>query len=324
MERQVEAFLRHLEAEKQFSPNTIAAYRNDLTQFVTYLQQATATNDPAAISPADLAGFGLALRERAYATSTVARKTAAVKSFFHYLAATGQVAEDPSDGLNSPRVDKFLPRSIPAEEIALLLEQPRKSATLEAVRDRAMIETLYGTGMRVSELVALNLSDLDLERGVVRCVGKGGRERVIPITLRAGEAVRDYLTRARPMLGRAGDPDALFLNHRGKRLTRQGFWLILKGYAEQVALKDMTPHTLRHSFAAHMLERGTDLRSLQEILGHVSIATTQVYQQLTNQSDGAELAREPLVAHEPAPPAQPEPVVTPPYAEAVLGDGTES
>jgi integrase/recombinase XerD len=226
------------------------------------------------------------LKERKYANSTVARKTAAVKSFFHYLVATGLVSHDPSQKLDSPKVSKYLPRAITPAEVSSLLEQPRKISSPEALRDLAMMETLYACGMRVSELVALNVADIDFDAGSVRCVGKGGRERHIPIKLRAVEAVRNYTDRGRPVLCKGVEQPALFLNHRGQRLTRQGFWLILKGYAEQARIANITPHTLRHSFAAHMIERGTDLRSLQEILGHVSITTTQIYQQVSNRRPG--------------------------------------
>ena len=201
-------------------------------------------------------------------------------------------------GSNSPKVNKYLPQSITVGQVALLLEQPRKLNTPEALRDLAMMETLYATGMRVSELVALDLDSLDLEAGAARCLGKAGRERTIPMRQRAVEVLREYLRRGRPALARGADAPALFLNHRGQRLTRQGFWLILKGYAEQANIKHITPHTLRHSFAAHMLERGADLHDLQLMLGHVSISTTQVYQQVRDRAgaNGKVKAPEPVMA----------------------------
>lgn len=282
MEQHIEQFLRHLEAEKNFSQNTIAAYRNDLTQFVKELGRTGGPTRWEEIRPSHLIEFLLFLRGRKYANSTVARKTAAVKSFFHYLTESGLLVDDPAQKLDSPRVSKYVPRSITAAQVALLLEQPRKLHTPEALRDLAMIEMLYATGMRVSELVAINLGDLSSIDQTVRCQGKGGRQRVIPIRARAIEAIQEYLRRGRPQLMREEGQQALYLNHRGQRLTRQGFWLILKGYADQAQIKDITPHTLRHSFATHMLERGADLRSVQEILGHVSISTTQVYQQASH------------------------------------------
>jgi integrase/recombinase XerD len=281
MQQHVDEFLRHLEAEKRFSHNTISAYRNDLSQFIQELGAADGITCWADVGQAHLAAFLHYLRGRKYANSTIARKTAAVKSFFHYLSEVGLLRENPSEKLDTPRVSKYLPRSITPEEMRSLLSQPRKLATPEALRDLAMMELLYATGMRVSELVALDVGDLEFgdKSATVRCLGKQGRERTVPVKEHAVEPLRQYLARARHVLARDDAQPALFLNHRGQRLTRQGFWLILKTYAEQAGVPRITPHTLRHSFAAHMLERGADLRSVQEILGHVSIATTQVYQQ---------------------------------------------
>lgn len=295
MQHQVDEFLRYLEMVKEFSPNTIAAYRNDLSQFIGFLRQADDIPHWEAVTPVIVGNFLLHLRERQYADSTIARKTAAVKSFFHYLTSQGLIAADPAERLDSPRVSKDLPHAISADAINRLLELSRATITPEAVRDRAMMETLYGTGMRVSELVALDVSDLNIEDGAVRCKGKSGRLRTIPIRPRALEPVRDYLQRSRPALARGGDTRALFLNHRGQRLTRQGFWLILKGYAQQAGIAHITPHTLRHSFAAHMLDRGADLQDVQQMLGHVSIATTQVYQQLRERGDEGDTAAMPPV-----------------------------
>jgi integrase/recombinase XerD len=296
MEQQIDEFLRYLRTEKEFSPNTISAYRNDLTQFVDYLRRDEETIRWPDVTPTQLVRFLLFLRGRKYANSTVARKTAAVKSFFHHLAEHQIVATDPSAGLDSPKVNKYLPQAISVAEVARLLELPRKLNTPEALRDLAMMETLYATGMRVSELVALDLNDIALDEGMVRCQGKGGRERTVPVRPRAIEVVREYLRRGRPMLAKGGTSPALFLNHRGQRLTRQGFWLILKGYAEQAQIKRITPHTLRHSFAAHMLERGADLHDLQQILGHVSISTTQVYQLVRTRAAADCDGKEPVVA----------------------------
>ena len=175
-----------------------------------------------------------------------------------------------------------MPRAITPAEVERLLAQPAKSSGAEALRDRAMLETLYATGVRVSELVSFDVTSLELAQERVRCAGKGGRERLIPLKPSAVRALRDYLQRGRARIARDSDDPALFLNHRGQRLTRQGFWLILKGYAKQAGGLDITPHTLRHSFAAHELHKGAELRSVQQILGHVSISTTQVYQQLAD------------------------------------------
>jgi integrase/recombinase XerD len=302
MQESVERFLLELERERGSSHNTIAAYRNDLTQFVGHLRKLPPEDylPPVTswveLTDAHLTTYLLYLRTLDYATSTVARKTAAVKSFCQYLHSRGETVADPAAKLPSPKVDRYVPRAITPQEVARLLAQPLLSGgptSPEALRDRAMLETLYSTGMRVSELMALNLADLDLEGGAIRCSGKAGRERVVPLSEGAVQALRDYLGRARPAIA-FGDDTALFLNHRGSRLTRQGFWLILKTYAHQARIGDITPHTLRHSFAAHQLKQGADLRDVQQRLGHVSISTTQVYRQLIAE-DGTTPAL-PLVA----------------------------
>ena len=226
------------------------------------------------------------LHAREYAAATVARKLAAVKSFFRYLTTEGVVPVDPTETLSSPRVRKALPKALTVQEIEELLAQPRKRSTPEAKRDKAMLELLYATGMRVSELVALDLDSIELRhnRATARCVGRAGKERRIPIHEQAVHALRVYLQDARPELCRSTREKGLFLNRRGGRLTRQGFWLILKKYAKGANFpSDVTPRTLRHSFATHMLRGGAPLRSVQELLGHANISTTQVYTQLTDE-----------------------------------------
>lgn len=290
MQDLVEQFLAHMASERGMSVNTTAAYRTDLDQLCAFLQdQAVAGWD--LVSADHMMGFLLFLRERRYATSTIARRTAAVKSFFSYLAAQKLIGADPTDQLDSPKVDRYPPRSISQHQVDELLELPLRSSTPEGMRDKAMLELLYATGMRVSELVALDCADLSIEPAQVRCAGRAGRERHLPISETAATALEEYLDMARPQLARGSDEptDALFLNHRGKRLTRQGFWLILKGYAEEVGLHDLTPHTLRHSFAAHLLGNGAELREVQERLGHASLSTTQIY---THHADGAPGSRQ--------------------------------
>jgi integrase/recombinase XerD len=216
----------------------------------------------------------------------VARKTAAIKSFCAFLQRERIVTHDLGARVSSPRVDKYVPRAITPDEINRLLEQPTlgaQSARPENIRDRAMLEVLYWSGMRVSELVALDPSDLDLSSGTVRCAGKAGRSRILPLSARAIDAVQGYLADSRPRLAHEED-GPLFVNHRGGRLTRQGFWLILKSYAQKAAIDDITPHTLRHSFATHALSHGAELRDVQQLLGHVSISTTQIYRQLAAES----------------------------------------
>jgi len=293
-----ENFLQFLTAERRLSPNTLAAYRNDLRQFEEYL--ATQQHDPLGIGAAkgiailkvadptaasreQVAGFFLSLREdKGYSAATIARKMAAVKSLFHYLMKQGAISTNPAADLGSPAVTKPLPRAISVDDIDRLMRQTDKKSSPEGMRDRAMMYLLYATGMRVSELVTLDLADLDFEKGAVRCVGRGLRVRMLPVDAKALVAIREYLERGRPQLLRPGAPTpALFLNHRGQRLTRQGFWLIMKAVARDSGVtSDVTPHTLRHSFAAHRLNDGLTLPKLRELLGHANISTTQIYTQL--------------------------------------------
>ncbi len=220
------------------------------------------------------------LKERKYADSTIARKIAAVKSFFHFLTDKKIVPGDPTAHLDSPRVNKYLPKAISVNDIRRLLEQPLHHSGPEALRDLAMLGLLYSTGMRVTELVTVNMDDLDLENFKVRCAGKGSKARLIPIRADQQIALDAYLNNARPQLVGNNGETALFVNHRGHRLTRQGFWLIMKAYADEAGIADITPHTLRHSFAAHMLSDGETLRRVQELLGHASVSTTQIYNQV--------------------------------------------
>ena len=286
MEEQVTTFLQHLAEKRGLSANTAAAYRTDLDQFILFLRD-RGLSDWTAVSHDDVLAFLLYLRERRYANSTVARRTAAVKSFYAYLTAEGYVPSDPTERIDSPKVDRYLPKSLSPNQVDELLELPLRNPTPERLRDKAMIELLYATGMRVSELVALNERDVIMEESRVRCVGKGGRERMLPLNDSTMTALEEYLDIARSQLSRgAGQKtEALFLNHRGKRLTRQGFWLILKGYADEMGIQELTPHTLRHSFAAHMINNGADVKSVQALLGHASLSTTQIYTQI-QQADG--------------------------------------
>ncbi len=302
MWEQVEEYLKHLETELSASPNTIAAYRNDLTQLFQYLISTPHRGiDPgltddvrgnaqswSSITRPRIIGFVVALKEKGYASTTVARKIAAIKSFFHYLHSTNAIPVDPTETLDSPRIDKVLPRSLSETELLALLEQASRKSAPEDVRDNAMVRLLIATGLRVSELVSLNLDDVDLSSGYVRCVGRAGRERVIPIDVDTVRALEEYILSARNSLVRKGDERALFVNHRGDRLTRQGFWLILKEHGRLAGLPDdITPQALRHSFAIRLLDDNTDLRAIQELLGHANIATTQIYTQVAGRSTGS-------------------------------------
>ncbi len=282
----LDEFLSFLSAEKGASNNTVAAYRNDLRQLATYMKPKEDGKSWQKVDRMIIQDFILDLKKRKYAETTVARKVAAIRSFFSFLESEGVISGNPTEGLASPRVGKMLPKAISPNEVDELLEQPCKRSTPEARRDRAMLELLYATGMRVTELVSLDLANLNLdpENAYVKCCGKGAKERVIPIHEQAAEAVQQYLEEARPALVRNKNEKALFVNRRGERLTRQGFWLILKGYARAANLReDVTPHTLRHSFATHMLRGGMPLRHVQEMLGHANISTTQVYTHLTTE-----------------------------------------
>lgn len=288
MREDIKGFLSYLTVEKGFSENTRAAYQNDLAQLADFAEEETARRGVmpswANFSRQGCLSYLLSLKERGYAPTTAARKVAAAKSFFNFLLAEGKIKNNPTENISSPRVGKSLPDAISISQVRHLLDQPAKMTTPEARRDGAMLELLYASGMRVSELVSLNLGDVDTEGGYVRCFGKGSKERLIPIHPQAVQAIKEYITETRPQLLRSDAELALFLNLRGDRLTRQGLWQKLKDYAKSAGLgKVVTPHTLRHSFATHMLSGGADLRSVQELLGHANISTTQIYTHLTSE-----------------------------------------
>ncbi|MBI2329144.1 MAG: site-specific tyrosine recombinase XerD [Chloroflexi bacterium] len=288
MKEDIERFLTYLSVEKGFSENTLAAYRNDLSQLASFVEEGAGKGglNPswANFNRQGMLSYLLNLKERNYAATTIARKVAAAKSFFGFMVAEGILRDNPTGNVASPNVGRSLPKPISIGQVRRLLEQPTKLSTREAKRDSAMLALLYGSGMRVSELVSLNVGDVDTIGDSVRCFGKGHKERLIPIYRQAALTVEEYVKEARPHLARNHEGNALFLNRRGERLTRQGFWQILKGYAKAAELdEEVTPHTLRHSFATHMLSGGADLRSVQELLGHANISTTQVYTHLTSE-----------------------------------------
>jgi integrase/recombinase XerD len=263
--------------------NTMAAYRNDLGQLCNYLSQRGFENWPM-VTREHIAAYLLEMREaQAYRPTTIARKIAALKSFFRYMHSTGSIALDPGEKLEAPRIQKELPGVLSADQISSLFRQVEVE-TPGGQRDLAMLQMLYATGMRVSELVSLNVSDFDPLQATVVCPGRNGRnkrERILPLPPVAVEVTRQYIQEGRPhLMLRHPDEASLFLNHHGERLTRQGFWLIIKGYARQANITTITPHMLRHSFAMLMLNGGMELRSVQERLGHAHISTTQVYSQL--------------------------------------------
>ena len=278
----VDDFVQHLQTERGLSKNTLAAYRSDLRQFETFVR--TAGHGGWDIPPQVVRAFMTDLVQREYRQTSRARKLAAVKALYRYLRSVDAVAADPAAGLDGARVERRRPRIISTAEVERLLEQAADASTPERMRDRAMLEALYATGMRVSELVGLNLDDVDCWAREIVLGRDGASARTVPLTERSAESLQVYLTNGRDKLLRRADEPAVFLNQRGTRLTRQGFWLIVKTYAQRSNIQTpITPHTLRHSFAAHRLQGDSSVREVQELLGHASPATTQVY---------AELARE--------------------------------
>ena len=283
MQEQAEGFLDYMTAERGVSPLTVAAYRSDLAQLAEFLDQRPGGRpELRSVDGEAVSEYVRHLKERGYSDSSRARKVASVKSFFGFLLDEGVVDKDPTENVGSPRLGRSLPEVLTEEQVDTLLDAASGHAPEER-RDRAMMELLYATGMRVTELVSLDLDDIDVTAGYVRCFGKGSKERLVPLHAAAVGVVKDYLERWREVLATPRSGKAAFLNARGARLTRQGFWTILKRLAARAGIEGkITPHTLRHSFATHLLRGGAPLRHVQELLGHADIATTQVYTHLTS------------------------------------------
>jgi integrase/recombinase XerD len=280
VQEQIDRFLRYLQGEKGYSDNTIAAYRNDLSQFVAFLDRIMngSASSWADVDQQAIQMYGEYLNEQSYAASTIARKIASVKSFFSFLVVSGRLTDNPTAALAAPKVEKQSPRILSEDEVEMLLAEPAKGTTPKALRDRALLEMLYATGMRVSEMVILRIDDVDLANGSVFCLGRDDKSRQLPLTPRAVESLSAYLERGRNSLLQDRTETVLFVNQRGRPLTRQGLWLIIKSYAETAGLgSDITPHTLRHSCAVHRLAQGTEPQEVRELLGHANIATTQAY-----------------------------------------------
>lgn len=283
----VEEFLTWLAAERGRSPNTLAAYRRDLVAYCRWLSSSGRTLD--SVGPTDLDAYVGVLRDRGLAPSSVKRATVSVRSLHRFRSDEGLAGSDPSAGIETPRVPAGLPKALTEAEVASLLEQVVGDEPM-ARRDRAILEVLYGTGARVSEVCALGLGDVDLGAGLLRLFGKGSKERVVPLGRWARVALLAWLDDdgrgavAPEQFARRTDADAVFLNSRGGRLSRQGAWAIVRKYGDAAGLGDrLTPHVLRHSCATHMLDHGADIRSVQELLGHASITTTQVYTMVSNE-----------------------------------------
>ena len=279
MEKKIKLFLEFLQKDKKLSNNTLQSYKRDITQYESYineenLQYLKVTKD-------DIK-YLENLKNIGKKTSTISRNLASIRSFYQYLVRTKKIKEDPTEGIQSPKVEKRVPSVLSSKEVELLLEQP-KAVDLKGIRDKAMLEFAYATGMRVTEIINLNIEDVNLKEGYVSCTN-ANKQRNIPLGAISINALKEYIKKARPYLIKSEDEKSLFVNINGKRLTRQGFWKIVKFYKEQAHIdKDITPHVLRHSFATHLLQNGADLKAIQVMLGHSDISSTQVYMQFQDE-----------------------------------------
>ena len=270
----------YLKTEKQASANTVSSYLRDVTQFAQVMEEREVALTE--VLTQDVEEYAHFLSRKGKSPATVTRSVASIKSFYNCLLAKGLVERNPAKGVAPTKVERKLPQVLTGKEVELFLEQPQ-CTDLKGYRDRAMLELLYATGIRVSELTALDVDDLNLPGGVLKCYSKG-KERIIPLYPAAIRALAEYVRDVRPQLVDSLDETALFVNMNGERMSRQGFWKLIKYYQEKAGIqKDITPHTLRHSFATHLLENGADLRSIQEMLGHADISSTQIYSRLLNQ-----------------------------------------
>jgi integrase/recombinase XerD len=282
MDQLLDQFLHYLVVEKGLSQNTIEAYSHGLARFLGHLREKR-IQDLRGVDKIDVRGFLLALRKKNLSTRSVARDLAAIRSFFRFLSQEGILDTNPVEDIESPKTARTLPEILSLKEIEQILEQPDLHTPL-GMRDRAMLEMLYATGMRVSELTHLPTQQVNLEGGYVLLYGKGSKERIVPLGSEAMKWVARYLEAARGVLSKGKESPSLFVNRSGKGMSRQRFWKTLKNYAQKAGLhKRITPHLLRHSFASHLLERGADLRSVQMMLGHVDISTTQIYTHVTGE-----------------------------------------
>lgn len=281
MEKTVEIFIHYLSVERGLAINTLTAYKTDLNQYVQYLQKQGITK-PEQATKVNVIGYLIQLQKSELVASTISRKLAALKTFYRFLFNEDIIHLDPTATLEAPRLNQYLPQVMTLSEVEQLLNQPKGHSVL-GQRDKAMLELLYATGIRVSELISLDVADINLKIGFIRCLGKGSKERIVPLGTVASQQVQQYLNNSRLKLIRANDKEqAIFINRSGNRLSRQGFWKLIKKHARECGItKSITPHTMRHSFATHLLENGADLRAVQEMLGHADISTTQIYTHLT-------------------------------------------
>ena len=276
MEKQINNFLNFLQEEKKASENTLQSYKRDLIQFSNYITKKDINF--LRIKNDQINEYIEYMEEIGKKSSTISRSIASIRAFYQYMQRCGKIKKDPTEGIQSPKIAKRVPTVLSAQEVELLLEQP-KNIDLKGIRDKAMLEFAYATGMKVTEIISLNIEDVNLESGFVICKTKE-KQRNIPLGNISKDALREYIENARPILIKNDKTTALFVNTNGHRLTRQGFWKIIKYYKEQAHItKDITPHVLRHSFATHLLQNGADLKSIQLMLGHSDISSTQVYMQ---------------------------------------------
>ena len=281
MEKQINNFLEFIKEDKKLSENTLQSYKRDLMQFENYVNSNKLNFTK--IAEEDIKKYFSHLQNDGKKTSTISRNVASIRSFYQYLVRNKKVKSDPTDKIQSPKEEKKATRELSSQEVALLLEQP-KDVDLKGTRDKAMLEFAYATGMRVTEIISLDIDDVNLKDGIVVCK-TGARQRNIPLGSLSLKALAEYIENSRPILIKDENVKALFVNTNGKRLTRQGFWKIVKYYKEQAHItKDITPHVLRHSFATHLLQNGADLKSIQTMLGHSDISSTQVYMQFQDES----------------------------------------
>jgi len=281
MEKQLKLFFDFLENEKKASNNTLQSYKRDIKQYENYLEQKQ--KEYSEITSKEMKEYIEHLQEIGKKPSTISRNIASIRSFYQYEVKNKKIKEDPTEGIQSPKVEKRVPSILTSNEVSLLLEQP-KGTDLKGIRDKAMLEFAYATGMRVTEIISLNVEDVNLAEGYVVCKN-GSKQRTIPLGNISLKALKEYMTSARNVLIKKDETKALFVNINGSRLTRQGFWKIIKYYKEQAHIsKDITPHVLRHSFATHLLQNGADLKSIQAMLGHSDILSTQVYMQFQDDS----------------------------------------
>lgn len=275
MEKEINGFILYLHNVKKTSNNTELSYKRDLSKLQQYLD-AQGVHEPGSITATNLNSYILYLEKQRFAAATVSRNIASIKAFYHYLFKEGLVTEDISEALKAPKIEKKIPEILSIDEVNRLLEQPGSDSPKE-MRDKAMLELLYATGIRVTELISLKISEVNLQMGFIVCKDTN-RERIIPFGSQAREALLRYLDKAREAMLADKNSEILFVNCSGQPMSRQGFWKLIKYYAHKAGITaDITPHTLRHSFAAHLVENGADLRSVQEMLGHSDISTTQIY-----------------------------------------------